>query len=309
MRVIKGISNIAKKFKDPAVALGVFDGMHLGHQRIIKRLICKAKALGSVSVVITFDPHPLKSFYENNVAPLITSLDHRIALIESLGADVCLVLNFDQRFARISAEEFIRHFLVRSIGVRHIVVGEGFRFGQKKQGTLSLLRRLGKEDGFSVEAVKPVRVNSCIISSSRIRMLIQKGKVKQANELLGRNFSIHGKVTKGCARGRLLGYPTANIQPEQEIVPAYGVYAAQVKLKNKTMPGILNVGCRPTFYHLRKFSPVIEVHIFNFRNTIYNQKLEVFFLARIRAERKFTSREALLRQIKKDEIKAKAILK
>jgi len=309
MKVIKGISNIRLKFKNPVVTLGVFDGVHLGHKKIIADAIRRAKALRGENVVITFDPHPLKAFYNKNMAPLITSLSHRINLIESLGADVCLILNFDRRFSKITAQEFIKRFLVRKIGVRCVVVGQGFRFGRRKQGNFSLLKKLSRQCGFSTHLVKAVRKDLKIISSSKIREFIQKGKVKEAAKFLGRNFSIYGKVKGGHARGRILGYPTANIEPEQEIVPLYGVYAVLVKLNNKIRPGILNIGNRPTFGNQKKSSSVVEVHIFNFHKRIYGKKLEVFFLQRIRAEKKFSSKEALLLQIKKDELKVRKILK
>lgn len=302
MKLTRGIGNLKGKFKQPVLTLGVFDGVHLAHQRIIKEVVRRAKVLKGTSIVLTFAPHPLRLIKHAKSAPLITSLKHRIDLINRLGADVCLVLDFNKEFRKVRAEDFIKRVLVKAIGVKYLIVGDGFRFGKGRAGTLFLLRKLSKKYAFVVRSLRVVKMKDKIISSSRIRLLIQRGKINEANKLLGREFSIYGKVKRGSARGRILGYPTANIEPEQEIIPAYGVYAVYVKLNNKIFSGILNVGCRPTFHSRKNPSPTIEVHIFDFHKEIYGKHLEVFFIQRIRPERKFTSQGALLAQIKKDEL-------
>jgi len=307
MKLTRGIGNLRGKFKQPVLTLGVFDGVHLAHQKVIREVVRRAKLLKGTSIVITFAPHPLRLSKKAKDAPLITSLKHRIDLINRLGADVCLILDFNKRFRKVRAEDFIKRVLVETIGVKYLIVGAGFRFGKGRAGTLSLLKKLSKKYTFVIHSLRAVKMRDKIISSSRIRVLIQRGKISEANELLGRKFSLYGKVKRGSARGRILGYPTANIEPEQEIVPAYGVYEVYVRLKNKIFPGILNVGCRPTFPSKKKPSPTIEVHIFNFHKKIYGKQLEVFFIQRIRPERKFASQGALLAQIKKDELKLKKI--
>lgn len=308
MRVIRGINNLQQKFKNPVVTVGVFDGVHLAHQRVIKEVVRQAKILAGSSIVVTFNPHPAKTLKKYSAISLITTVEHRLALIGALGVDVCLFLDFNKDFSQMSAEDFTRQILVDAIGAKYLIVGEGFRFGRGRTGTLSFLEKLSKRHGFKVRKIDSIKMNSCTISSSKIRSLIQKGKVSQVNSLLGRKFSIFGEVKPGVARGRILGYPTANIAPAEEIIPASGVYAVFVKLNNKIFSGILNIGSRPTFQRTKIPSCTIEVHIFNFDNNIYGKTLEVFFIRRIRAERKFNSHSELLRQIKQDERKARRIL-
>ncbi len=336
MKLIGNIEGLKGKLKKPFLTIGMFDGVHLAHQSIIKEVVRKAKASEGTSIVLTFSLHPSKILKKWPTASLITSLAHRIDLIKRLGVDICLLLDFNKEFSRMPAKDFIKHILIDVIGINYLAVGQGFRFGKDRAGTYSLLRKFSKMHGFKLRRINSVKINGKIISSSRIRAFIQRGKINQAAGLLGRDFSILGKVTKGNARGRILGYPTANIAPLQEIVPLAGVYAVFVKLDNKIFPGILNIGKRPTFrqetsclaspdtqdFSLRSFSgwesalsfPIpskkitsdtIEVHIFNFRKNIYGRKLEVFFIQRIRPEKKFSSREELVKQIKKDELKVK----
>ena len=309
MKLIRGIDKLQRKFKRPVLTVGMFDGVHLGHQRIIKKVVRRGRALKGTSVVLTFMSHPLRIFQSRPDVALICPLEHRLDLLRALGVNVCLLVDFNRRFSRITAQDFIKRIVAETLGVNCLIVGKGFRFGKDKKGDFALLRRLSKIYGLKARRVNPVRINGRIISSSTIRALIQKGKIGRANKMLGRHFSISGKVKPGSARGRLLGYPTANIEAEQEILPLSGVYAVFVKLEHRILPGILNIGCRPTFFNRSGSSNIIEAHIFNFRSKIYGKALEVFFVRRIRSERKFASRRALLAQIKKDEIKAKAILR
>jgi riboflavin kinase/FMN adenylyltransferase len=309
MKVIKGFSNFPSNIKRPVVALGVFDGVHKGHQKIIREAIKKAKAINGTSVVLTFDPHPLKLLGRETSIGLITSLKHRVELIRSLKADICVIVNFNRYFSRISAQNFVRQILIDAMGISCLVIGRDFRFGKNKSGSLALLQKLSKEQGFTIKNVKPLRISRRAVSSSLIRKLITKGAINQANRLLGRNFSLSGEVTKGNARGRFLGFPTANIEPEQEIIPLQGVYAVRVKIERKMYNGVLNIGRRPTFDFEKKRHPVIEVHISSFSKNIYGKKLEIFFVKRIRPERKFPNHEALKKQIKRDELAALRILK
>lgn len=308
MRLIRGFRNLKYKFKKPVLTIGMFDGVHLAHRRIIKEVVRQAKILKGTSIVLTFTAHPSKVLRKDADIALITSLKHRIELIRQLDVDVCLLLDFNREFSRMPAEDFVKDILVDRLGIYCLIIGEGFRFGRKKRGTFSLLKILSKRYGFKVKKINPIKINNRIISSSRIRMLIQKGKINEVNGLLGRKFSVFGKVTKGKARGRILGYPTANITPLQESVPCRGVYAVFVKIDNKILPGILNIGFRPTFSLKEKTIDTIEVHVFNIRKNLYRKTLEVFFIQRIRPEKRFTSHQALLARIKKDEFKAKKIL-
>ncbi len=308
MKLITDLDNLRNKFKNPVLTIGIFDGVHLAHQRIIREVRRQAQIIKGTSMVLTFNPHPLKVVKTDTPGYLITSLKHRIDLIRQLNADVCLLLDFDKGFSRMSGQEFVKHILVDTLGVSYLIVGTGFRFGRKRSGSFTLLKKLSKTYGFKIRQIKTIRINGQTISSTAIRALIQNGKIRQANKLLGRNFSIYGRVEKGRARGRILGYPTANIRPEQELTPGSGVYAVLVKLDKKVFNGISNVGTRPTFGSEEKLFPAVEVHIFNFHNKIYGRQLEVFFLQRIRPEKKFASQQALLEQIKKDELKAREIL-
>lgn len=309
MDLIKGRKNLKKRFNKPVLTIGIFDGVHLAHQKIIQQVVRQARIIKGTSIVLTFYPHPLKVLRHKQSSPTITSLEHRIDLIRQLGADVCLLLNFNKEFAQMPAERFIKDILVDNIGIKYLIVGKGFCFGRKRSGSFSFLHRLSKIHGFKVRRINPIKVSAKTISSSRIRQLIQNGRITQANKFLGRNFSIYGVVKKGNSRGRILGYPTANICPEQEVLPLAGVYAVWVKLGGKIFPGILNIGIRPTFRAKHKAATVIEVHIFKFNNPIYGKRLEVFFVQRIRPEKRFPSRQALLARIKIDLSQAKKILK
>ena len=308
MKLINNLKKLKGKYKSPVLTIGMFDGVHLAHQRIIRAVIQEAKKIKGTSLVLTFSPHPLRVVKKFPPTPLITSLAHRIKLIAALGVDVCLLADFNKEFARISARDFIKDILVDIIGVKYIIVGEGFRFGKNAGGNFFLLERLSKIYNYKIKEIKIIKSAAAGISSTRIRALIHKGKIEMARKLLGRNFSIYGRVKKGNARGQVLGYPTANIEAEQEIIPAHGVYAVLIQLDNKFFRGLLNIGTRPTFAGKNKLSAVSEVHIFNFQKCIYGKRLEVFFIKRIRSEKKFASQEALLAQIKKDEQQARLIL-
>ncbi|MCQ9207861.1 MAG: bifunctional riboflavin kinase/FAD synthetase [Omnitrophica bacterium] len=309
MKVIRDIKNTRHKFKKLVLTIGMFDGVHLAHQKIIKEVVRQAKRIKGTSMVLTFAPHPLRILKSPAATSMITALEHRIEALRQLNVDVCLLMNFNKEFSKISAGDFIKCFLVNKLGIDYLIVGQGFRFGSQRGGSFSLLEKLSKICGFKIREMKSVKINNQIISSSRIRSFIRQGKVEEAGVFLGRHFSIHGKVKKGTMRGRILGYPTANVESTQELIPACGVYAVKVKLNNKVLSGMLNIGFRPTFGPKKKPHCVIEVHVFNFRNKIYGQQLEVFFIQRIRSEKKFAAPGALLVQLKKDELKAKQLLK
>ncbi|MBN2097236.1 MAG: riboflavin biosynthesis protein RibF, partial [Candidatus Omnitrophica bacterium] len=218
------------------------------------------------------------------------------------------VADFDHWLRYLSAERFIREILVEKLGIKYLIVGQGFLFGRDRIGSYAVLKKLSRIYGFKTVEIKKIKINNQIVSSTKIRALIQKGKIAQANQLLGRKFSLSGKVKQGSSRGRILGYPTANIQPEQEIIPAGGVYVVLVRLNQQIYPGILNIGHCPTFPEKKKSSPTIEVHIFNFNHQIYGNRLEVCFIKKIRSEKRFISRQALAAQIRKDELRARQIL-
>ncbi|MDD5097571.1 MAG: riboflavin biosynthesis protein RibF [Candidatus Omnitrophica bacterium] len=291
MKIIFGINKI-NKINKPVLALGVFDGLHRGHRVILKSAVSQARKIKGTSVALTFWPHPQreKSLY---------SLEHRLRLIAELGIEVCIVVNFNRNFARITAGDFITKILVKKIGANFIYIGKNYRFGLKAAGDYKLLAQSAKKYGFVLKAFNVLKSKNVPISSTAIRSLINQRKIKEAQKLLGRPVSVLGTVIKGSRFGRILGFPTANINPHHEIIPPPGIYAVQVNLQGKIYNGICYIGAKPTIFSKNKFLH-IEVHIFKFRKNIYGKFLEIQFVKLIRLGRKFASLTELAGQIKKD---------
>lgn len=300
MKTISSLSKPHPAFKDTVVAIGVFDGMHRGHQFLVKKAQSFALSRSKESVCVTFHPHPQKQ-------PYLISLKHRLRLIEGLGIDYCLVIPFTRRLARIRAEDFVKDVLVKSFQPSAIFIGDDFRFGYKAKGDVELLKTLGRKLGFKVYALRKLRAAGRIISSRRIRGLVRSGNLKDAEIFLGRRVSVLGTVIAGAKRGRVLGYPTANINPHHEVLPKEGVYAVKVRYKDKAYNGLCNIGRRPTF-NSEDDDRTIEVHLFDFHKDIYAEDVEIDFIRKIREERRFPSASALSVQIKKDSQKALSIL-
>jgi len=297
------------KTKNSVITIGVFDGVHIGHKAVIKKVVKKAKSAGLKSAVVTFDPHPLKILDPNHFVPSLIALKHRIDLIKGLGIDEVLVMKFNKNVAKLSPEKFVEDILIKKMGAKYIVVGEDFCFGKGALAGTEKLKTISKERSVKIEIVSPVKKNSHIISSTVIRRLIMNGDIHRASQLLGRPFSILGTVIKGTKLARTLGYPTANLNPHHEVIPPVGVYAVKIRLKGKTYSGVMNIGVRPTFYNYgHDKEPEIEVHIFNFHGKIYGKDLEVIFVRKIRDERKFKTIDSLIEQIKKDSAKAEKLL-
>lgn len=300
MKTIFGLSNLKEKFKDTIVLIGVFDGMHRGHRYLIEKSVRTARALHKKTAAITFHPHPKGQ-------PYLISLKHRLKVIEELGVSVCLVIRFSKQFAKSPPESFIRDTLVKFFHPLYVFVGDNFRFGYRAQGDVTLLKRLGKLLGFQVRPVRELGAGRKKISSQRLRGLIRAGSLKKAEELLGRRVSVLGTVIKGSSRGRILGYPTANIDPHHEVLPKPGVYAVKVLYNEKEYNGICNIGRRPTFGSQEE--PLnIEVHLFNFRKDIYGEDMEIQFIRKLRDEKKFPSPSSLAAQLKEDSRKALRLL-
>lgn len=293
MKVIHGLHKI-KKYVKPVVALGVFDGVHLGHILILKAVCNYAKRIGGNSIVVTFFPHPQQQ-------EILTSLEHRLRLISELGVDVCIVINFDRKFSKITAQDFIKNILVDKIAAKSIYIGNNFRFGFLARGDASLLYRLSKVHNFAVRVFDIICIGRKPVSSTNIRNLIKKGHLRSAKELLGRRVSIFGEVVKGASWGKKLGFPTANINPHHEVIPPSGVYAVKVKFENKIFHGACYIGKKPTFLR-RRVKNSVEVFIFNFKKNIYGKDIEIEFIKRIRPDHKFASKELLAQQIEKDVI-------
>jgi len=296
------------RLEKAVVTLGNFDGVHLGHQKIFELVIQKAREIGGESVVYTFEPHPMKVLYPGKRMPLITSYKERARLVEEMGIDVLVSAPFDLEFAKMEASDFVRDVLVGAIGARIVLVGYDYAFGKGRRGDTELLKKMGEEMGFEVVVVPPVMLNGSAVSSSRIRSVIEEeGDVALAARMMGREFSVTGKVVEGHRRGKALGFPTANLQVESELMPRPGVYAVKVGIVETggTFGGMANLGTNPTFGN---GTLSFEVHLFDFQGDLYGKELTVSFVDRLRDERKFPSPEALVEQLRKDEERSRAIL-
>lgn len=289
--------------KEPILTLGNFDGLHLGHLKIIRGVSARARKLGVSSVVYTFDPHPLKIVAPHKSPPLLIDMEDKTRLIEAAGVDCLIFASFTREFAGKHPRQFVEEAIV-PLSVKEVWVGHDFRFGSGKTGTVEHLKELGEEFGFKVVVVGAYRKGGHIVSSSRIRGLIADGKVGEAAGLLGRRYSIKGVVVKGANIGKEIGFPTANLKVESELVPAGGVYAAWAVVGSKRFPAVLNIGRAPTFGGKETS---VEVHLLDFDSDLYGERMEVHFIRRLRSEKKFKSAGDLAVQIRKDTERARKI--
>ena len=312
MELAHGIAGIEKD-KRSLVTVGTFDGVHHGHQSIIRYLVDRARRKAGTSVAISFDPHP-RQVLTGTPVPLLTTIEERAALFEALGLDRFIVLPFTREFAATSARDFVVDLLVEKVGLQEIVIGYDHGFGKGREGDSELLQSLGNTYGFSVDVVPAQILEQGVVSSSRIRELLAAGAVETAGTLLSRPYSLIGTVTHGDGRGKSIGYPTANIAVTNpnKVVPSHGVYAVRVQLEGAdTIYGaMMNVGVRPTFTNPDEH-PVqtLETHIFDLEADLYGRRLTVDFVKRIRDEQKFNSIDALIKQLSKDEARCRAELK
>jgi len=303
VKIIKGIETLKRSFKNPVATLGNFDGVHLGHQDILKRVKQKASKIHGEGVVITFEPHPLKVLAPEKFLPLLTPFRKKMMLIEKLGIETVLCVEFSLSFSQISPPEFIETILVEKVKVKEVIIGYNYHFGKGQKGDAESLKDAGRVFGFNVEIVEPFRIGEMVVSSSRIRDLIQQGEVDKASTLLGRDYPIIGKVVEGARRGRTLGFPTANLEISDELYPNPGVYAVKVEWRRQRLNGLANVGTNPTFSSEQngKDKPIsFEVHILNFSRDIYGEEIQVNFIRRIRDEVRFENSSLLIEQIRKD---------
>ncbi|HOX54514.1 MAG: bifunctional riboflavin kinase/FAD synthetase [Candidatus Omnitrophica bacterium] len=306
MKVYYGIGQFKSKISKPILAIGIFDGVHLGHQYIIKKIVRESLRTNGASVVLTFFPHPYHILKPKRYLPLLISLEHRLKLLADLGVDVCIVQDFTTQFAGIHKNEFIRDFLFRKLKPVEIFVGKDFTFGRRKSGNVKLLYKLSDTYNYKTRVVSPIIIDGKRISSTFIRKLIISGNLKTAARFLGRPVSIFGRIIKGSRRGKILGFPTANIDYRHEILPPRGVYAVRLNLDKEKLFGVANLGFRPSFEKSNKKNKVVaEVYIFDFDKNIYGRTAELEFIKRIRAEKKFKNRQHLIYQIEQDIKKAK----
>ena len=311
MQLIRGFYNLPNHSvltNGCVLSIGNFDGVHLGHQQILARLINKSIELGLPSVVMLFEPQPREFFAKKtgdltacNVPARLMRLRDKLKYLEKSGVDFVLCVRFSERFAKLTAEEFIQDLLVKQLKVRYLSVGDDFRFGAKRVGDYHTLQEAGKTFDFTVEESHTHSFEQDRISSSLIRELLQKDKLALVKKLLGKPYSVAGRVAHGNKLGRTIGFPTANIMLNRLVVPIHGVYAVKVETKTGTYQGIANIGNRPT---INGTKPLLEVHIFDFNRSIYGEAIEVRFIKKLRNEVKFANFEALKQQIEKDKQQA-----
>jgi riboflavin kinase / FMN adenylyltransferase len=307
MDVIRGIENIPTDLRCAVVTIGNFDGVHLGHQFIFRKLAEEARREACPAAVITFEPHPKMVLHpERRPFYLLTSPEEKIRLIAGLGVDFLILIPFSLEYAQTTAESFIRGVLWEKLRIRKILIGHDYTFGRGKEGNVDFLSKAGRRFGFAVEVMDAFKVGDITVSSTRIREALLAGKVRFAASLLGRPYNLAGQVIYGNQLGVRLGFPTANILSDKELITPGGVYAVHVLLDGNRRHGVLNIGFNPTFAG-RKRS--IEVHIFDFNENIYGKILDLLFIERLREEIRFESPEKLIAQINRDIVRAREILR
>ncbi len=307
MNVYYGIQEF-KKLENAVVTSGTFDGVHLGHQKILNRLNEVAEISKGQSVVITFYPHPRSVISpDNQIVKLLSTLDEKIELLEKSGVNHLLIIPFTREFSELSSEEFIQKILIETIGTKTLVIGYDHRFGKNREGGFDYLKLNKEKYGFEIEEISRQDIENVVVSSSKIRKALQEGDVPSADHFLGRNYSLSGVIVKGKQLGRTIGFPTANIQVREiaKLIPSDGVYAVKVYYKENAFGGMLNIGNRPT---VDGTFQTVEVNIFDFDQEIYGENLTVEFLQKIRNEQKFSGLDELKAQIAKDKITCKVIL-
>jgi riboflavin kinase / FMN adenylyltransferase len=285
------------------VTIGNFDGVHLGHQRIIRGVIDRARETATRSIVLTFFPHPARILRPEQAPPLLMTLAQRLDSFRESGLDATLVLQFDAELAKVTAEDFVRQFLVDTLRARSVMVGSNFRFGHKQAGDVNLLEELGRRWDFAVQVVPPVIQDGIVVSSTAVRCALREGRMEDASRLLGRPFALAGEIRTGTGQGRKLVVPTLNLATEQECLPKNGVYATETVVSGKTYRSATNIGVRPTFDGQRL---AIESHLFDFSDNLTSGAMEVRFWKRLRDEKKFSGPEALREQVLRDINEAQA---
>ncbi len=282
------------------LSIGNFDGVHLGHQAVLRLMVTRALELGSISAVMTFDPHPLRILRPREAPQLIATPQQRLELMKREGIEVAMVLPFTHRLARMSAEDFVRRVLVERLQVREVYIGNNFRFGADRGGDVDLLASMGRQLGFQAAGFPTVAVDDDMVSSTRLRKDISAGRVEQAWRLLGRPMFVDGEVFRGERLGRKLGFPTLNIAPENELFPCKGVYVTVVHIPSfsRVFPSVTNVGVRPTLYE--NYCTTVESHLLDFTADVYKETVRLYFLKRLRDEQVFQSTLQLVAQVRRD---------
>jgi riboflavin kinase/FMN adenylyltransferase len=307
MLIYHNLNLVPQPFRNPVITIGNFDGVHLGHQTLFQKVKDRSRAVDGQSVVITFDPHPIKLMRPDKQLPQLTTTEQKIKLLSSLDLDILIVHPFSPEFGALPAREFIQTYLVQRLGAQEVVIGHDYRFGRNREGNIALLQALGAQFGFPVHVVDAIQINDTVVSSTLIRNLIKDGQVLAAQDFLGRPYEITGQVVRGHGRGaRLLGFPTANLAADNGLlVPGAGIYAVRVEMQDRIYPGVANIGTCPTFDN-QELS--LEVYLLDFDRDIYGERLAVQFVERLRDEQRFADVPALVNQIKKDVAAARQIV-
>ena len=301
MRLFHGTDN-AEILRPTVLTLGVFDGLHIGHQLIMKTVVERARAIGAVPTVITFDPHPRAVLHPESAPPLLQTFDQKVEGFGVLGIEQTIVVRFTKEFSEISAHDFLREVVKERLHAQEVYLGKGFAFGHDREGNIDLLKRVGKELGFVAGEVPEVSLRNRRVSSSRIRELLARGEVNLARRMLGRPYGVEGPVERGAERGHQLGFPTANLHPQNRVIPRNGVYVTGTLIEGKWRRSVTNVGVRPTFESAAE--PSVETFVMNWSGDLYGDVVRVRFLHRLRDEQKFSSLDDLKGQISKDVARA-----
>ncbi|RKU29644.1 hypothetical protein C6497_05760 [Candidatus Poribacteria bacterium] len=305
MQSFYNLEAIPELSQNSVVTFGVFDGLHIGHQDVLDKVCSIADAEKLTSILFGFYPHPLSYLAPEKCPPVLMCLPKRIEILQHLGIDTTIFINFDESIASMTPDTFVNTILLDMCCAKHVVVGYACQFGKDRQGNAGLLETIGKQSGFDVSVVPPTQLNGLPVHSTRIRQSIARGDLGLASQLLGRVYSVSGTIVQGDGRGKQLGFPTANIDTGEQLCPPNGVYAIQAKLEEHWLNGVVNIGIRPTF-NGTEFQ--VESHLFDFDEIVYGETLEIFFIEKIRSERKFSTIHALRQQINRDIVAANEIL-
>jgi len=297
MQIVRGLPSVPPERRPSAVALGVFDGVHLGHRAILGAAVAHARATGAPALACTFEPNPLEVLQPERAPLPITTLDERLDLIAACGVDGTIVLTFTRELAAVEPEAFVKDVLVERLAARQVVVGFDHRFGRAARGDAALLRELGARMGFNVDVIAPLTVDGVPVSSTAIRTALGRGDVDAAARMLGRPYTLPGMVVAGAGRGRTLGFPTANVAPGRPVLVAPGVYACTFEVGGQSRRAVVNVGVRPTF---GEATLAVEAYLLDFSGDLYGQTVRLTFVSRVREERRFPSVDALRAQIADD---------
>ncbi|MEW6999571.1 bifunctional riboflavin kinase/FAD synthetase [Colwelliaceae bacterium BS250] len=305
MQLVRGIHNLRDAHNGCVLTIGNFDGVHLGHQRVIAALVAKAKELNLVPAVVVFEPQPQELFNPQMAPARLSRLRDKYTLLKQLGVKRLICVNFNHDFASQTAEHFIEKLLVDKLGIKHLIIGDDFRFGKNRTGNFTMLKNAGERFGFDVTDTKTYKLADCRISSTEIRKALQQDDMAETKRMLGRTYSIIGRVVHGDKQGRNLGFPTANVLLKRCVSPVSGVYVVRVSALGQIFNGVANIGSRPTVNGIRQ---QLEVHIFDFNTDLYGQQIEVALLKKLRDEQRFASLDELISQIAKDCEQARAFL-